>query len=236
MPGVAEIKSTIDALRSANLRDCAILPLHANLSNNEQKQVFAKTSGRKIVVATNVAETSITIPEIVYVIDCGKVKETQYDPDTSMSKLVETYTSRAASKQRRGRAGRVKPGVCYKLFTRRIEEQHMARFAIPEILRTPLESLFLQVKSMDQSTDVKTYLLKAIDPPKIGAIDSAWRTLLDLGAVEGEAMTSHLTALGRHMAALPVDLRLGKVSRDRSRERCVDTATDARPRLCFPRA
>lgn len=92
MPGVAEIKQIIDALRGLNLRDCLILPLHANLSNMEQKQVFAKTSGRKIVVATNVAETSITIPEIVYVIDCGKVKETQYDPDTSMSKLVETYT------------------------------------------------------------------------------------------------------------------------------------------------
>ena len=235
MPGVAEIKSTIDALRSANLRDCTILPLHANLSNNEQKQVFTKTSGRKVVVATNVAETSITIPEIVYVIDCGKVKETQYEASTSLSKLVETYTSRAASKQRRGRAGRVMPGVCYKLFTRRIEEQHMARFAIPEILRTPLESLFLQVKSMDQSIDVKTYLLKAIDPPKIDAIDSAWRTLLDLGAVEGEAMTSHLTALGRHMAALPVDLRLGKVIHAGVGEcSLLIFVVDARPGLCLP--
>jgi ATP-dependent RNA helicase DHX57 len=92
MPGVADIKTTVDAIKSQHLRDCAILPLHANLSNTEQKQVFAKINGRKIVVATNVAETSITIPEIVYVIDCGKVKETQYDPDTSMSKLVETYT------------------------------------------------------------------------------------------------------------------------------------------------
>ena len=232
---MAEIKSTIDALRAANLRDCTILPLHANLSNNEQKQVFTKTLGRKVVVATNVAETSITIPEIVYVIDCGKVKETQYEASTSLSKLVETYTSRAASKQRRGRAGRVMPGVCYKLFTRRIEEQHMARFAIPEILRTPLESLFLQVKSMDQSIDVKTYLLKAIDPPKIDAIDSAWRTLLDLGAVEGEAMTSHLTALGRHMAALPVDLRLGKVIHAGVGEcSLLISVVDARPGLCLP--
>lgn len=211
LPGVAEIRMAMDSIRGRCGSDVAILPLHANLSNDDQKRVFAPTKQRKVVVATNVAETSITIPDIVYVIDAGKVKETQYEAETGLSKLVEVWASRAACRQRRGRAGRTKPGVCYKLFTRRIEEQHMARFAVPEILRTPLEALFLQIKAMDQDADVKAYLRRAIDPPKIEALDSAWRTLIDLGAVEGEEATSRLTALGRHMSALPVDLRLAKM-------------------------
>jgi len=91
LPGVAEIKQCIDAIRQ-KVRNVDIFPLHANLSNAEQKQVFAKTKRRKVVVATNVAETSVTIADIVYVIDSGKVKETQFDPDTSMSRLLETYT------------------------------------------------------------------------------------------------------------------------------------------------
>lgn len=211
LPGVAEIKMTMDSIRGRCGSDVAILPLHANLSNDDQKRVFAPTKQRKVVVATNVAETSITIPDIVYVIDAGKVKETQYEAETGLSKLVEVWASRAACRQRRGRAGRTKPGVCYKLFTRRIEEQHQARFAVPEILRTPLEALFLQIKAMDQDADVKAYLRRAIDPPKMEALDSAWRTLIDLGAVEGEEATSRLTALGRHMSQLPVDLRLAKM-------------------------
>lgn len=94
MPGVGEIKSCIEALRQ-RVRNVEIFPLHANLSNAEQKQVFAKTKRRKVVVATNVAETSVTIADIVYVIDSGKVKETQFDADTNMSRLVETYTRSA---------------------------------------------------------------------------------------------------------------------------------------------
>ena len=87
----------------------------------------------------------------------------------------------------------------------------MPRFPIPEILRTPLESLFLTVKAMDDSIDVKAFLSRAIDPPKMEAMDSAWTTLVDLGAVEGEKGTSRLTALGRHMSMIPVDLRLAKM-------------------------
>jgi ATP-dependent RNA helicase DHX57 len=90
----------------------------------------------------------------------------------------------------------------------------MPRFPIPEILRTPLESLFLTVKAMDDSIDVKAFLSRAIDPPKMEAMDSAWNTLVDLGAVEGEKTTSRLTALGRHMSMIPVDLLvLGAVFR-----------------------
>ncbi|ORY29995.1 P-loop containing nucleoside triphosphate hydrolase protein [Naematelia encephala] len=212
MPGVMEIRQCISELQSTSLGSVEIIPLHANLSSAEQRRVFLSTAPRrKIVVATNVAETSVTIPDVVYVVDGGRVKETQFDAESGMQRLVECWTSRASGRQRRGRAGRTQPGQCYKLYTRRTENNSMPRFPIPEILRTPLEALFLQVKAMDEDTDVKAFLGKAIDPPKLDAIDAAWRTLQDLGAVEGEDHKSRLTALGRHMSMIPVDLRLAKM-------------------------
>lgn len=174
MPGVMEIRQCITELQSNNLGAVEIMPLHANLSSAEQKSVFLSTAPkRKIVVATNVAETSVTIPDVVFVVDGGRVKETQYDADSGMQRLVEAWTSRASGRQRRGRAGRTQPGEvsaqmevwgctdlaqCYKLYTRRTETNSMSRFPVPEILRTPLESLFLQVKAMNEDTDVKDFL------------------------------------------------------------------------------
>lgn len=111
MPGVMEIKQCVQELQSAHLGSVEILPLHANLSSAEQKRVFLSTAPRrKIVVATNVAETSVTIPDVVYVVDGGRVKETQFDAETGMQRLVECWTSRASGRQRRGRAGRTQPG------------------------------------------------------------------------------------------------------------------------------
>jgi len=99
-------------------------------------------------------QTSITIDDIVYVIDAGKVKETQFDPDTNLSRLVETWVNRAAARQRRGRAGRTRPGVCYKLYTKK-QEANMAKFPVPEILRVPLESISLSVKAAREDEDIK---------------------------------------------------------------------------------
>ena len=182
MPGVMEIRQCVTELQAASIGSVEILPLHANLNSAEQRRVFLPTKPRrKIVVATNVAETSVTIPDVVYVVDGGKVKETQYDADSGLQRLVETWTSRASAKQRRGRAGRTQPGQvcltgatkslspgsrqfskadrqCYKLYTRRTENNSMPRFPIPEILRTPLEQLFLQVKAMDEDLDVMAFL------------------------------------------------------------------------------
>ncbi|KAF7981091.1 hypothetical protein HWV62_34789 [Athelia sp. TMB] len=207
LPGVQEIRQCIEALRgSPGSAGQDIFPLHANLSNEEQRVVFKKTSKWKIIAATNVAETSITIDDIIYVIDCGKVKETQYDPENGLSKLVEVWVTRAAGRQRRGRAGRTQPGVCYKLYTRK-QEERMARFPIPEILRVPLESISLTVKVMREHEDVKLFLSRAISPPKVAAMESAWSILEELGAVD---LDGRLTALGKHMSTLPVDLRLAK--------------------------
>ena len=111
MPGVMEIRQCISELESINLGSTEIIPLHANLSSMEQRRIFLPTSPkRKIVVATNVAETSVTIPDVVFVVDSGRVKETQYDGESGMQRLVEDWTSRASGRQRRGRAGRTSPG------------------------------------------------------------------------------------------------------------------------------
>ncbi|KAG6830898.1 hypothetical protein H0H92_014049 [Tricholoma furcatifolium] len=208
LPGVQEIRQCIEAIRPLlSGKQAETFPLHANLSNDEQRRVFVKTSGWKIIAATNVAETSITIDDVIYVIDAGKVKETQFDPEAGLSRLVETWVTRAAAKQRRGRAGRTQPGVCYKLYTRK-QELNMAKFPVPEILRVPLESISLTVKVMREDEDVKLFLSRAIDPPKVAAMERAWSTLEELGAVDE---TGRLTPLGRHMSTLPVDLRLAKM-------------------------
>lgn len=152
---------------------------------------------------------------MIYVIDTGKVKETQYDPETNLSRLVETWVTRAAAKQRRGRAGRTQPGTCYKLYTKR-QEMNMTKFPVPEILRVPLESILLAVKATREDQDIKvgdflfylehipthfvqTFLGQAIDPPSIASMDRALTTLEELGAIDN---TETLTALGKHMVSL----------------------------------
>ncbi|KAF7303226.1 Dead deah box [Mycena kentingensis (nom. inval.)] len=208
LPGVPEIRQCMDAMRTALPGDQVdIFPLHANLSSDEQRRVFPKSSKWKVIASTNVAETSITIDDVIYVIDAGKVKETQYDSETGMSLLIETYITRAAGRQRRGRAGRTQPGFCYKLYTRQAE-LNMGKYPVPEILRVPLESISLTVKVMREDEDVKLFLMRAIDPPKLAAMQAAWTVLEDLGAVD---LQGRLTPLGRHMSTLPVDLRLAKM-------------------------
>lgn len=205
LPGTLEINRTIEAVRA--VPGIHALPLHASLTPAEQRQVFprAPPGKRKVVAATNVAETSITIEDIVAVIDCGRVKETSFDPQTNMVKLEETWASRAACKQRRGRAGRVQAGECYKLYTRNAESK-MAERPDPEIKRVPLEQLCLSVRSMGIE-DVSGFLGSTITPPDILAVESALKLLNRMGATEG----NELTALGRHMSMIPADLRCGKL-------------------------
>lgn len=207
LPGVNEIRQCAEAIRKVIGQRGEVLPLHANLSNMEQQRVFKKTSLWKIIVATNVAETSITIDDVTHVIDGGKVKETRYDSESALLRLVETWVTRAAARQRRGRAGRTRPGVCYKLYTRR-RETAMASFPTPEILRVPLESISLTVKATREAADVKSFLSQAIDPPSLSAMNTAWTTLQEIGAVDSD---NKLTALGKHISMLPLDIRLAKI-------------------------
>ncbi|KAL9640813.1 MAG: hypothetical protein Q9164_000048 [Protoblastenia rupestris] len=205
LPGTMEINLTLDALR--RLPNIAGLPLHASLTSAEQRRVFlpALRGKRKVVAATNVAETSITIEDIVAVIDTGKVKETSFDPQNNMVKLGEVWASRAACKQRRGRAGRVQAGECYKLYTRNTEAK-MAERPEPEIRRVPLEQLCLLVRAMG-IIDVPAFLASALTPPETLAVQGAIELLGRMGALDGD----HLTALGRHLSMIPADLRCGKL-------------------------
>ncbi|KAH9932077.1 P-loop containing nucleoside triphosphate hydrolase protein [Epithele typhae] len=179
LSGVQEIRQCMDRLRS--VAGSKVFPLHANLTSDEQRKVFERIPQWKIIVSTNVAETSVTIDDVIYVIDGGKVKETHYDADAGLTKLTEQWVTRAAAKQRRGRAGRTQPGICYKLYTRAKEKQMNA---------------------------FPPFLARAVDPPEITAIDNALEVLEELSAISGDG---ELTALGRHMAMLPMDLRLGKM-------------------------
>lgn len=209
MPGVGEIDRCITAVAAVSQR-FQVLPLHASLAPADQRKVFpvAPRGKRKIVVSTNVAETSITIPDIVVVIDSGKVKETIYDTATRTTQLVESWTSKAAAKQRRGRAGRVRKGVCYKLFTTVMEGREMPDRPLPEILRAPLEQLYLTVKAMGIK-DTGKFLSEAIDPPETSAVDAAKKTLIEVGALNPNE--DELTALGRYMSLIPADLKSAKL-------------------------
>lgn len=205
LPGTMEISRALDALRF--IPHLHALPLHASLLPIEQRRVFppAPRGSRKVICSTNVAETSITIEDVVAVIDTGRVKETCYDPTTSMVRLEEVWASRAACKQRRGRAGRVSAGRCYKLYTRAMEAR-MAERPDPEIRRVPLEQLCLSVKAMGVA-DVRAFLAGTLTPPESTAIEGAHTLLRRVGALDGE----RLTPLGRHLAMIPADLRCAKL-------------------------
>ena len=212
LPGMAEIRTLHDQLR-ANLKDAEkrflLIPLHSTLSSEEQRLTFNRPPPgvRKVVMATNIAETSITIDDVVFVIDSGRVRETQYDPITRMSALVTTWCSKASSRQRRGRAGRVREGYCFHMYSTKTEATVLADFTTPEILRTPLDALCLQIKILGLG-DIRKFLSMAIEPPPEDAIASALKSLYELDAVDSK---DELTALGHHLAELPVDARLGKM-------------------------
>ncbi|KAM0873348.1 hypothetical protein ACQ4PT_038144 [Festuca glaucescens] len=213
LPGVAEIEMLIDRL-SASVRFKGassdwILPLHSMLSPTDQRKVFQSPPEniRKVILATDIAETSITIDDVVYVVDTGKHKENRYNPQKKMSSIVEDWISRANAKQRRGRAGRVRPGLCFCLYTHHRFEKLMRPFQVPEMLRMPLTELCLQIKSLHLG-DIKSFLLRAVEPPKEEAISSAIDLLYKVGAFEGH---EELSPLGYHLAKLPVDVLIGKM-------------------------
>lgn len=206
LPGVLEIERCLKAL--TDISRLHGLPLHASLTPAEQRLVFRKPPAgkRKVVVATNVAETSITIEDTVAVIDSGKVKETTYDPSSNVVRLQEVWASQAACKQRRGRAGRVRDGTCYKLFTKNIEA-NMAPAPAPEMHRTPLEQLCLSVKATGADRNVEDFLARTISPPDSRAVTTAIATLQRIGALEND----RLTGLGTYLSMIPADLRCGKL-------------------------
>eukprot|EP00850_Spirogloea_muscicola_P015416 SM000117S25536 [mRNA] locus=s117:306081:317487:- [translate_table: standard] len=180
----------------------------SGLCGLQSAQIVCKQYATVVVIATNIAETSITIDDVVYVVDAGKLRENRFDPRRSMSSLVEAWISQANARQRAGRAGRVRPGKCFALYTRYRMTSVMRRFQVPEMLRVPLVELCLQIKLLALG-DVTSFLQQAIEPPKPEAITSAVEALKEVGALDER---KQLTSLGRHLAGLPVDVRIGKAS------------------------
>ncbi len=204
LPGEREIRDAADMLRKANLRHTEVLPLYARLTPAEQQKIFAPMPGRKIVLATNVAETSLTVPGIRYVIDSGTARISRYSYRAKVQRLPIEAISQASANQRKGRCGRVEPGICVRLYS---EEDFNARpaFTDPEILRTNLAAVILQMLHL-RLGDIEAFPF--IEPPDGKAIKDGFTLLQELSAVNREGQ---LTPLGRQLARLPVDPRLGRM-------------------------
>ncbi|XP_030964309.1 DExH-box ATP-dependent RNA helicase DExH3 isoform X1 [Quercus lobata] len=185
-----------------------LLTCHGSMATSEQKLIFEKPppNVRKIVLATNMAEASITINDVVFVVDCGKAKETTYDALNNTPCLLPSWISQASARQRRGRAGRVLPGECFHLYPNCVYEA-FSEYQLPELLRTPLNSLCLQIKSL-QVESIGNFLSSALQPPKPLAVQNAVDFLKMIGALDEK---ESLTNLGKFLSMLPVDPKLGKM-------------------------
>ncbi|SDJ23311.1 ATP-dependent helicase HrpA [Lentzea albidocapillata subsp. violacea] len=205
LSGEREIRDTAEALKQEDLRNTEILPLYARLSVGEQHRVFQRHTGRRVVLATNVAETSLTVPGIKYVVDPGNARISRYSHRLKVQRLPIEPISQASANQRKGRCGRVSEGICIRLYS---EEDFEARpeFTDAEILRTNLASVILQMTNIGLGDVAK---FPFIDPPDSRNINDGIGLLQELGAIN--AAEKKLTATGRKLAALPVDPRLGRM-------------------------
>ncbi|CAL7944803.1 unnamed protein product [Xylocopa violacea] len=208
LSGMSEITAVVDAAKQYSQKEnnWIVLPLHSTLAISEQDKVFdyAPEGVRKCIVSTNIAETSITIDGIRFVADSGKVKEMSYDPSCKMQRLKEFWISKASAEQRKGRAGRTGPGVCYRLYS---EEEYMAleKYSTPELQRVPLDSLLLQMIAMGLP-DARKFPF--IEPPPAESIENSILSLKEHGALTDN---EKMTCIGKTLARLPVDITIGKM-------------------------
>ena len=214
LPGEKHIREAADALAKARLSGTEVLPLYARLSAAEQARIFQGHAQRRVILATNVAETSLTVPGIRYVIDSGLARISRYSPRGKVQRLHVEGISRASAEQRKGRCGREAEGICIRLYS---EEDFAAReaFTPPEVLRTNLASVILRMATLGLG-DPETFPF--LDPPDTRLINDGVRLLEELQAMDGER---RVTRLGRQIAALPVDPRLGRMLLAASQQRCL---------------
>ncbi|WP_428453968.1 ATP-dependent RNA helicase HrpA [Photobacterium kasasachensis] len=209
MNGEREIRDTTDALLKRNLRDTEVLPLYARLSAGEQNRIFQSHSGRRIVLSTNVAETSLTVPGIKYVIDPGTARISRYSYRTKVQRLPIEAISQASANQRKGRCGRVQEGICIRLYS---EDDFLSRpeFTDPEILRTNLASVILQMTAIGLG-DIQAFPF--VEAPDNRNIQDGIRLLEELGAINPKAKDprKRLSSVGRQLARLPLDPRLARM-------------------------
>ncbi len=219
LSGEREIHDTADFLRRRELHDTEVLPLYARLSAQEQHRIFQPHRGRRIVLATNVAETSITVPGVRTVVDTGTARISRYSRRLKVQRLPIEAISQASANQRAGRCGRVAPGVCIRLYA---EDDFVVRpeFTEPEILRTNLASVILQMTAIGLG-DVASFPF--VEPPDHASIRDGYLLLEELGAIEetDERGQRDLTPTGRRLARLPVDPRIGRMILESERNECV---------------
>ncbi|WP_175920295.1 ATP-dependent RNA helicase HrpA [Burkholderia pyrrocinia] len=204
LPGEREIREAAEALRKHHPPHTEILPLFARLSAADQDKVFKASNARRIVLATNVAETSLTVPGIRYVVDTGLARVKRYSYRNKVEQLQVESISQAAANQRAGRCGRVADGVCIRLYEES-DYQARVRFTDPEILRSSLASVILRMKSL-HLTAIESFPF--LEPPPGRAIADGYQLLNELGAVDDD---NALTPLGRELARLPLDPRVGRM-------------------------
>ena len=204
LPGEREIRDAHQALERRKYRNTEVLPLYARLSNQDQDRVFNPGPNRRIVLATNVAETSLTVPRIRYVVDPGFARVKRYSPRNKLDRLHIEPISQASANQRKGRCGRVAEGICYRLYGE-ADFQARPEFTDPEIRRSSLAGVILRMLQLGLGRIEDFPFLEA---PDERAIADGWQQLAELGAIDGER---RLTAIGRQMARLPVDVKLARM-------------------------
>lgn len=224
LPGIGEIRTLNDQLLGNPFfqRDWEIFALHSTIATEDQERAFLvpPPGVRKVVLATNIAETGITIPDVTCVIDTGKHREMRFDERRQMSRLIDTFISRANAKQRRGRAGRVQEGLCFHMYTKHRHDKLMSDQQTPEMLRLSLQDLAIRLK-ICKIGGIEDTLNEALDAPSTKNIRRAIDALVDVRALTaGE----DLTPLGLQLARLPLDVFLGKLVLQGSIFKCLDMA------------
>lgn len=224
LTGQEEIETIMEHLQQickklgSKVKELIIAPIYSTLPSEMQSEIFRTTpkGARKVVLATNIAETSITIDGIVYVIDPGLVKQKNYNPKTEMESLVAVPCSKASAMQRAGRAGRVGPGKCFRLYTSWAYENELEDNTVPEIQRTNLGNVILLLKTLGVDNIVN---FDFMDPPSPLALSKALEMLYGLGALNDSA---ELTKIGRKMAEFPVDPMMARVILASEKYKCSD--------------
>ena len=218
LPGIKEITTLQELLVKSMSTPAArewVLPIHSTIPPEEQRLVFTRPPKgvRKVVLATNIAETAITIDDVAFVVDTGRMKENRYDPLKRMSSLEDCLVARSNARQRRGRAGRVREGVAVHLFTSHRHAKIAMAAQAPEVQRVPLEQLVLRIKALQYPGTVAEVCARLVEPPAPEAVRRAVEELVFLEAMKINKASNkeELTALGVHLSTLPVDCRIGKL-------------------------
>lgn len=214
LPGEREIRDAHQALERRRYRHTEVLPLYARLSAKDQDRVFNPGPQRRIVLATNVAETSLTVPRIHYVVDPGLARVKRYSPRQKLDRLHIEPVSQASADQRKGRCGRIAPGTCFRVFSE-ADFESRPQYTDPEIRRAALAGVILRMLSLGLG-DIESFPF--VEPPDPRAVADGWQQLAELGAIDAQRK---LTAIGRTMAKLPVDAKLARMLVAAREHRCL---------------